>query len=139
MGADVATSDLRLEPAMLHAVAVLLVAQLAGEILVRLSGIPVPGPVVGMLLLIIGLVLRQHALGGADVEAAAGPVASVADTLLRNMSLMFIPAGCGIIERLDDVAPHVLALMVILIVSTFLALVATACTFVAVRRLTSRG
>jgi putative effector of murein hydrolase LrgA (UPF0299 family) len=123
---------------MLPAIAVLLLAQLAGEILVRALGAPVPGPVVGMLLLVIGIAIRQRWLGGVPLERAAGPVTPVADTLLRNMSLMFIPAGCGIIERLGDLGPKIPVLLLILVVSTLLALVATAGTFILVRRLTAR-
>lgn len=122
---------------MLAAITVLLLAQLAGEVLVRGLALSVPGPVAGMVLLTLGLSLRQRAVKTGDVCPA--PLARVADTLLRNMSLMFIPVGCGIIDRLAIVGPNLPKLLIILFVSTLLALVATAGTFVFVQRLTSGG
>lgn len=122
---------------MLAAVAVLLFAQLAGETLVRVLSLPIPGPVAGMVLLAAGLLLRQRSTLTPDICPA--PLASVADTLLRNMSLMFIPVGCGIIDRLAVVGPNLHKILIILFVSTILALIATATTFVFVQRLMSRS
>lgn len=124
---------------MLPAIAVLLLCQLAGESLVRATGIPVPGPVIGIMILIAGVAIRQRVSASHDLAGAAGPVAPLADGLLRNLSLLFVPAGCGIAERLAEVGPHVPLLLLILVISTVLALVATVTTFIAVRRLTGGG
>lgn len=81
---------------MLASLTLLLTFQLVGEILVRLLGIPVPGAVVGMMLLFVALVLR------------GGPSRDLRDfsrSLLLNMSLLLIPAAAGIMlhgERLQQ-------------------------------------
>ena len=75
---------------MLPGFVVLLVCQLLGEAAARLTGLPVPGPVLGMLLLLAGLVVS----GGAE------PVQTVADGLLRHLSLLFVPASVGVIAYL---------------------------------------
>lgn len=81
---------------MLASLTLLLTFQLVGEILVRLLGIPVPGAVVGMMLLFVALVLR------------GGPGRDLRDfsrSLLLNMSLLLIPAAAGIMlhgERLQQ-------------------------------------
>ncbi|MDO4230502.1 MAG: CidA/LrgA family protein [Lautropia sp.] len=81
---------------MLAALTLLLVFQLAGEIIVRLLGMPIPGAVVGMALLFVALVLR------------GGPSHDLRDfsrSLLLNMSLLLIPAAAGIMlhgERLQQ-------------------------------------
>ncbi len=54
--------------------------------------------------------------------------------LLAHLSLLFVPAGAGVIGRLDVLAAHGLALAVSLVVSTAVALVATVLTFSAVAK-----
>ena len=72
---------------MLRGWAVLLAFQLAGESLTRLAGWPVPGPVVGMALLLVVLEVAP---------AAAEGVGPVATGLLSHLSLLFVPAGVGV-------------------------------------------
>ena len=82
---------------MIPALASLLVCQLLGEALVRVLGIPVPGPVVGMAGLLAVLVVRPAWL------AALKPT----DNLLQHLSLLFVPAGVGVmlhLQRLGDEA-----------------------------------
>ncbi|HET7321081.1 MAG TPA: CidA/LrgA family protein [Longimicrobiaceae bacterium] len=66
---------------------VILVFLYAGEALVRLSGVPVPGSVAGMVLLTLALRLRLLP------ERAVRPAA---DLLLRHMALLFVPPGVGL-------------------------------------------
>ncbi len=81
---------------MLGAVTLLLFCQLAGEVLVRLIGLPVPGPVLGMVFLFVFLMLRRE---------VPEPVERVSNRLLDHLSLLFVPAGVGVIQyaaRLED-------------------------------------
>lgn len=81
---------------MLGAVTLLLFCQLAGEVLVRLIGLPVPGPVLGMVFLFAFLMLRRE---------VPEPVERVSNRLLDHLSLLFVPAGVGVIQyaaRLED-------------------------------------
>ena len=55
--------------------------------------------------------------------------------LLAHLSLLFIPASVGVVQRLDVVAEYGVGLAVALVVSTFVTLVVTVVTFVAVSRL----
>lgn len=111
---------------MIGTIALILVFQLAGEVLVRLVEIPVPGPVAGMLLLFIALAVR----GSVPEEVSA-----FANGLLSHLSLLFVPAGVGVIvhaERLSGIWPTIL---VAVIVSTLLAVAVTALVLSGVRRL----
>ena len=70
--------------------------QLVGEAVVRSLGIPVPGPVVGMVLLFVVLTVRRAGTGdGADGGPMAGTL-RVAGGLLRHMQLLFVPVSVGI-------------------------------------------
>ncbi|OON62921.1 CidA/LrgA family protein [Massilia sp. KIM] len=98
---------------MLAAFAVLLVCQCLGEGLVFLLGLPIPGPVAGMLLLMAALVIRPQLQ--TLVEQAA-------NTLLSHLSLLFVPAGVGIVAAAASGSGHWLAIIVSVLASTVLTL-----------------
>jgi holin-like protein len=102
---------------MIGALAVLLAFQLVGEVAVQLSGVPVPGPVVGMVLLFLALRWRG---------ALPDTLRATAETLLSHLSLLFIPAGVGIIQYGALLAEEWLALTVALVVSTLVTVAVTA-------------
>ena len=102
---------------MLHTLALLLLYQLGGELIARLFGLPIPGPVIGMLLLFFFLVLR----GGPGEE-----LRTTSQTLLQHLSLLFVPAGTGIMLHLHRVGDEWLALLLSLLFSTLLTLAVTA-------------
>ena len=102
---------------MLSAITQLLVFQLIGEVLARGLNLAVPGPVLGMVLLFLALWLR----GGAGSQ-----LQSTSQTLLQHLSLLFVPAGTGIMVHLHRVADEWLALLLSLLVSTLATLVVTA-------------
>ena len=72
---------------MIQAIALLLAFQLGGETLRAALHLPIPGPVIGMTLLLTWLVLK----GGPD-----DALRNTSGTLLQHLSLMFVPAGTGV-------------------------------------------
>ena len=102
---------------MLAALTTLLLFQLIGEVLARALNLPIPGPVIGMLLLFLTLWLRD----GPDTE-----LRETGQTLLQHLSLLFVPAGTGIMVHLHRVADEWLPLAASLLISTFAALAVTA-------------
>jgi holin-like protein len=123
---------------MILSLTLILLAQLIGEALARASNLPVPGPLIGMALLLLFLVVRDRASRLAPRMLAPplvdGRLESTGKGLLANLSLMFVPAGAGIVGRLDVLAVHGVALAVVVLVSTVTTLAATALTFVVVSR-----
>ena len=117
-------------PTVIRAITLLLVCQLAGEALVRSFGVPFPGPVLGMVLL----------LGGLLVFKTSAPVLEeTADTLLRNLSLLFVPAAVGVIQHGAVLQAHGVAIVLALLISTIATLVVTALVFTAVSRRMAGG
>lgn len=102
---------------MLSYITLIFCCQLAGELLVAAVGIPIPGPVAGMLIL-LGWLL---AAGSIPEELGA-----VGDFLLGNFSLLFIPAGVGIMLHADLLDREWLPIAVALVVSTLLTIAITA-------------
>ncbi|MCA8884675.1 MAG: CidA/LrgA family protein [Rhodobacteraceae bacterium] len=112
---------------MIHAFALLLLCQLAGEIAARASGLPVPGPVLGMILLTVLLI---------TLPGLADRVRGVAQGLLSHLSLLFVPAGVGVVAHLDKLGPDGPALLAALFISAIAGLSVTVLTFAAMLRLT---
>jgi putative effector of murein hydrolase LrgA (UPF0299 family) len=115
---------------MIHGFALLLACQVAGEALSRSLSLPVPGPVLGLVLLLCALRISAR-LGRPALEAGAGPVA---DGLLRHLALLFVPAGVGVVQHGGLIAEHGPALLVALAGSTVVTLAVTALVFAGVAR-----
>lgn len=94
----------------------LLLLQAAGELLVRGLGLPLPGPVIGMVLLLI-------ALAHPAVRAAVAPSAEL---LLANLALLFVPVAVGVMSYLPLLRQYGLRLAVVLVASTWIGLAVTA-------------
>ena len=102
--------------ALLQGFALLLLCQSAGEVLLRLAGLPLPAPVVGA-----GLLLPL--LGLARLRAPAG---HAADALLGHLSLLFVPVGVGVITHLALLGQYGVRMLLAIVLSTWLGLAVTA-------------
>jgi holin-like protein len=111
---------------MLPALAALLLCQLAGEAMVRALDLPVPGPVVGMVLLFALLIAK------APLPAM---IQDTSDGILRHLSLLFVPAGVGLVNNLDRLGSDGLKLFLVVLLSTAIALACTALVFAGVAKL----
>lgn len=111
---------------MLTGIAYIVGFQLLGETLVRIAGLPVPGPVLGMALLFIMLVARPR-----TAEAVGPPARGI----LSVLSLLFVPASIGVTGHLDLLADRGLTILAILAVSVVAAMLASVWAFVAVEKL----
>jgi holin-like protein len=104
---------------MIGALGSLLGLQLIGEVLVLALGLPVPGPVLGLLILLVALRLRP---------AWLAQLRSTALGLLQHLSLLFVPAGVGVMVHAQRLSDEGLAIVMALLISTLLAIAATALT-----------
>ena len=118
---------------MIISLTVILLCQLLGEVVARGLGWPLPGPVLGMVFLLVFLSLRDRI--AVKVPELGKTLDSTGKGLLAHLSLLFIPASVGVIQRLDVLAEHGAGLAVALVASTFVTLVVTVVTFVVVSRL----
>ena len=100
----------------LRGLAYLLLFQCAGELLARGLHAPLPGPVLGLLLLLAAL----------NVPAIRLPVAAAADLLLAHLSLLFVPVGVGVMTHLALVSQYGLRMLLVITLSTWIGLAVTA-------------
>jgi holin-like protein len=124
---------------MIASLSLILLCQLVGEIIVRGIGVPVPGPVIGAVLLLLLLLARDRFAILARGPLQEGGVENTSRGLLANLSLLFVPAGVGVVQKLDLLAEHGIAIMLILAVSVVVTLLATVVTFRVASRLLTRG
>jgi len=96
---------------------ILLFYQLIGEISVRWLGLPVPGPVLGMIMLFITLLIKGNI--SQSLEGAS-------TTLLSHLSLLFIPAGVGMMVHVERIANEWLSISIALLLSTAITLIFSA-------------
>lgn len=108
---------------MLYAFVTMLLCQLVGEAFVRALALAVPGPVVGMVLLAL-LMGFKAPLPKALIDTANG--------LLKNLSLLFVPAGVGVVQQLDRLGSEGVRLLAVIVLSTAITLAVTALTFAGV-------
>lgn len=104
---------------ILNGMAILLFCQLLGEVIVRLFNWPIPGPVLGMLLLLGVLMLRKRSSHDLDLTA---------DGLLKYLALLFVPAGIGVMVYLDMIGKAWIVIAVTLMSSIIVTLVVTGVT-----------
>jgi len=97
----------------LNGLTLLLIYQLSGEVIIRGFKVPIPGPVLGMALLFISLVLYKRVPEALDITSNA---------LLSHLSLLFIPAGVGLMLYFDAIAKEWLPIIVTLIFSTLISM-----------------
>ena len=106
---------------MIPALATLLVFQLVGEVVVMSLGLPVPGPVVGLALLLTVLVLRPTTITA---------IKPTVQGLLQHLSLLFVPAAVGVMQHLQRLGDEALAIGVALVASTLVCMAVSAWTMV---------
>jgi holin-like protein len=124
---------------MIASLSLILLCQLAGEVIVRGLGLPMPGPVLGLLFLLLLLLARDRLNVLARGPLQRDGVESASRGLLANLSLLFVPAGVGVVQKLDLVAAHGVAVAAVLVVSVVVTLLVTVATFLVASRLMTRG
>lgn len=100
---------------MINGLIIILSCQLAGELIARGLGLPIPGTIVGMLLLLLGLVFFQ------TCRTQVQPAVKV---LIQYLTLLFFPIGAGLILEWHTFAQHGMAIIVALAVGTVISIVA---------------
>lgn len=101
----------------LNGITILLIYQLVGEAAVLYLKLPVPGPVMGMVLLFVTLLIRKRTPESVDTASSA---------LLSHLSLLFVPAGVGMMVHFQRIGNEWLPISLAIILSTVVTLVLTA-------------
>ncbi len=99
----------------LRGLAWLLALQSVGELLARGFSLPFPGPVIGMLLLLLAL----------NVSLVREPVQACATFLLTHLSLLFVPVGVGVMTHLGLLGQYGVRMLGVVVASTLIGMAVT--------------
>lgn len=99
----------------LRGLAWLLALQSVGELLARGFSLPFPGPVIGMLLLLLAL----------NVPLVREPVQACATFLLTHLSLLFVPVGVGVMTHLGLLGQYGVRMLGVVVASTLIGMAVT--------------
>lgn len=114
---------------VVHGLTWLLGCQLVGETLAHVTGAPVPGAVLGMVVLLAVLLVRGHEETSAHAAA---------DAMLPHLQLLFIVPGVGVVAYGSVIAADWLPIVVALVASWVLGLAAVGFSAQALTRWTER-
>ncbi len=117
---------------MIYGLFVLFVSQLVGEVVARWLGLALPGPAIGIPILLVWLFVlsRLRRVGhNRDDILDEGAIGKAADGLIAYLGLFFVPAGVGVVQHVDLILANGVALVVALIGSAALTLVVTVLTY----------
>jgi holin-like protein len=114
---------------MILQLAVLFAFLALGELIVYLTGIPIPSSIIGMLLLTAALKLRIVRLIWVN---------KVSDFLIQNLGFFFVPAGVGLMNCLGLLSDQWLPIVGASVISTFIIIAVTGWVHQLVRRATSK-
>jgi len=112
---------------MIQALTLILALQLAGEVIVRATGLIIPGPVLGMALFLVLLIL---------VPKTVDLVRTPANGLLQHLSLLFVPAGVGVVGHINALGSDIVPLVIAIVASTAAAIAVGALAFTLTAQLT---
>lgn len=110
---------------MLSSIATIFLCQLGGELLAVVLRLPIPGPVLGMAILFTLLVVNKRVPAG---------VGRVADLLLANISLLFVPASVGIMLHFSRIERDILPIAIVVLGTTLATIAITGLTVRALTR-----
>jgi holin-like protein len=102
---------------MLEEIARVLVWLGVGEILARLGVLPIPGPVIGLVLLYCNILFRR------ELPENLG---ALADRILQYLGMLFVPAGVGVIAYLDRLHTEIVPIVAAVIGGTVVTIGVTA-------------
>jgi holin-like protein len=101
----------------LSTIFLLIVLQLIGESIVQVSGLPVPGAIIGLILLYAILVFKGE---------VSDEMSRTSGFLLQNLGVLFVPAGVGVIAYLPMIADQWWIILLVLLISVCLTIGITA-------------
>ncbi|MGE4532239.1 CidA/LrgA family protein [Halomonas sp.] len=102
---------------LIMGMSVLLTCQFLGEVIARGLTLPIPGPVIGMVILLIGLMVRGKVPRSLRLTG---------EGLLCYLTLLFVPAGVGLMVHFSLIGRDLVPILVTLVASTGLTLAVTA-------------
>lgn len=111
---------------MIQSLAFILLMQLIGEVIARAAGLNMPGPVIGMVLFVVVMMVFPR---------LADHVRGTATALLAHLSLLFVPAGVGVVGHIKTLGSDVGPIAIVIFASTVVSIIVGVFAFIVTARL----
>ena len=113
---------------MLQGIFIIFFFQLVGEGIQQLFALLIPGPVIGLILLLFALIFTKGLASPTTVNLS-NSVSHSANSILNYLSLLFVPIGVGVIMHLQYLEENILSVVIVILIGTVLSLGVTAILF----------
>jgi len=110
---------------MLRSIFVIFFFQLLGEFLKKFFEMRIPGPVIGLILLLVTLIFLKKLKKTAIINLKAD-VINTSNYILSYLSLLFVPIGVGVVMHLSYLENNLFRVLIIVFISTILTIAGTA-------------
>jgi holin-like protein len=112
--------------------------QLVGDAAQKVSGLPVPGPVIGLILMLSFLLFTKNKKSG-HLKTLRSQLILTSETLIKYLSLLFVPIGVGVVMHLQLLESQLIKVLAILLIGTISTIVFTAFIFLRLSRVNKDG
>ena len=102
---------------MLQGVFTIFLFQLLGEMVQKFFNLTIPGPVIGLVLLLLALLLLDKRGKGLRDRFEKG-LDTTSATLLGHLPLLFVPIGVGVVMHISVLEGHLLAVLGVIFIGT---------------------
>ena len=113
---------------MLTAIFTILVLQLIGEVLQKYFDLAIPGPVIGLMLMLLTL-MTMNSKKLNMLAPLRTKIINTSEKLLRYLSLLFVPIGVGVVMHLQLLEMQLLRILVVIILGTMSTMIFTSLIF----------
>lgn len=118
---------------MLAGIFTIFMFQLIGEAIQKYFSLAIPGPVIGLILMLL-MLLASKRITPKPLSSLKQNLISTSEALLSHLSLLFVPIGVGVILHLHLLEAQLLQVLAVIVFGTILTMLFTAFLFSAFRR-----
>jgi len=110
---------------MLRSIFVIFFFQLLGEFIKKFFEMRIPGPVIGLILLLVTLIFLKK-FKKTVINNLKADVINTSNYILSYLSLLFVPIGVGVVMHLSYLENNLFRVLIIVFISTILTIAGTA-------------
>lgn len=123
---------------MLVAIFIIFILQLTGEALQKYFDLAIPGPVVGLMLMLCTLMIAKSKMHPSVISLRTN-IINTSEQLLSYLSLLFVPIGVGVIMHLQLLEAQLLRILVVIVVGTICTMIFTSAVFAKINKAKDNG
>ena len=109
---------------MLRSLFIIFFYQLLGEAIQTIFEINIPGPVIGLLLLLLSFIFFSKKLN--QSKKIIKEISVTSNQIINYLSLLFVPIGVGVVMHINYLGDNLFKIFSIIIIGTLATLVFTA-------------